>query len=129
MTDVTTTTEMTNPSRLEWLRANLPAGWGAAATVGGAWIVLIIASGLHRPDFLSHQTVLAISFTMAIVGVLAVAQALVGISGGIIDLSQPAALTLSASIVAKLLDLGVPVPITVVAGILAGAACASRRRR
>jgi len=51
-----------------------------------------------------------------------VAQALVGISGGIIDLSQPAALTLSASIVARLVELGAPVPIVVVAGILAGAA-------
>ena len=121
MTDVSIPTLSTNPSRFERLRANLPTGWGAAVTVGGAWLVLILASGIHRSDFLSHQTVLAISFTMAIVGVLAVAQALVGISGGIIDLSQPAALTLSASIVARLLELGVPVPIVVVAGILAGA--------
>ena len=65
---------------------------------------------------------LAITFTMAIVGVLAVAQALVAMSGGIIDLSQPAALTLSASIVAQLLELGMPIPVAVVAGILAGAA-------
>ena len=42
--------------------------------------LLIAASGIHRADFLSHQTVLAVTFTMAIVGVLAVAQALVGIS-------------------------------------------------
>src|SRR6185369_6740691 len=121
MTDVAAATRSMTAGRSEAFRANLPAGWGNAVTIAGAWIALIVASGLHRADFLSHQTVLAITFTMAIVGVLAVAQALVGISGGIIDLSQPAALTLSASIVAKLLELGVPIAIVVVAGILAGA--------
>jgi ribose transport system permease protein len=121
MTDVAPTTQATAASRLEGFRANLPAGWGTAVTVGGAWIALIIASGIHRGDFLSHQTVLAITFTMAIVGVLAVAQALVSLSGGIIDLSQPTALTLSASVVAWLLEQGMPIPVAVVAGILAGA--------
>ena len=113
---------MATSSRLEVFRANLPAGWGNTATVAVAWIVLIIVSGIHRADFLSHQTMLAISFTMAIAGIMAVAQALVGISGGILDLSQPTALTLSAAIVAKLLELGVPVPLVFLAGILAGGA-------
>ncbi len=122
MTDVATTTRPIATSRRESLVANLPAGWSTTVTVAGAWILLILASGIHRADFLSHQTVLAVSFTMAIVGVLAVAQALVGISGGILDLSQPTALVLSAAIVAKLLELGVPVPLVVVAGILVGAA-------
>ena len=61
-----------------------------------AWLALVAASALHRPDFLSHQTVLAIAFTMSIVGVLAVGQALVGISGGFLDLSQPTSLILTA---------------------------------
>jgi ribose transport system permease protein len=108
-------------SRRETFVSNLPAGWGNGVTIGGAWIALIVVSGVHRADFISHQTVLAISFTMAIVGVLAVAQALVGISGGILDLSQPTGLTLAAAIVARLLELGVPIPAVVVAGILAGA--------
>ena len=121
MTDVVSTTQPTMTSRRGTFRANLPAGWGNAVTIGGAWLALIVVSGIHRADFLSHQTVLAISFTMAIVGVLAVAQALVGISGGILDLSQPTGLTLSAAIVARLIELGVPVPLVIVAGILAGA--------
>ena len=121
MSDVATTRPM-DPSRQGSLRANLPAGWGTAATVAAAWIVLIAISGLHRADFLSHQTVLAVSFTMAIVGVLAVAQALIGISGGILDLSQPTALILVAYVVSKLLDAGVPVPLVALAGILVGAA-------
>src|SRR5882757_6225321 len=105
MTDVATNTTPASASgRRDRFLANLPAGWGTAATVAGAWVVLILASGLHRADFLSHQTALAIAFTMAIVGILAVAQALVGISGGILDLSQPTALIMSAAIVAWLLE-------------------------
>ena len=80
MTDLATTATIA-PDQTGPQRATFPAGWGTAAIVAGAWIVLIIASGIHRPDFLSHQTVLAVSFTMAIVGVLAVGQALIGISG------------------------------------------------
>jgi ribose transport system permease protein len=121
MTDVATTTPSTL-SRREAFRANLPAGWGTAVTVAAAWILLIAASGIHRADFLSHQTVLAVSFTMAIVGVLAVAQALVGISGGILDLSQPTGLIMSAAVVAGLLERNMPIPAVVLAGILVGAA-------
>jgi len=54
--------------------------------------------------------------------VLAVAQALIGISGGILDLSQPTALVLSASVVAWLLERVVPLPVVILAGILVGAA-------
>jgi len=121
MTDVASSSGAMEGGRGHFL-ANLPSGWGTVASVAGAWIVLIIASGLHRADFLSHQTLLAITFTMAIVGVLAVAQALIGISGGILDLSQPTALVLSASVVAWLLERGVPLPVVIVAGILVGAA-------
>ncbi|MEO8883438.1 MAG: ABC transporter permease [Devosia sp.] len=102
--------------------ANLPAGWGTAAIVAGAWVLLIIVSGIHRADFLSHQTVLAVSFTMAIVGVLAVAQALIGMSGGILDLSQPAALILVAYVIAQLLNQNVALPIVLIAALLVGAA-------
>ena len=120
MSDVATTTPLP-ANRAGGFLANLPAGSGNALTILVAWLILIAATGLYRADFLSHQTLLAISFTMAIVGVLAVAQALVGISGGILDLSQPTGLILSAAIVAKLLDMGMPVPLAVLAGIAAGA--------
>ena len=122
MTDVASTPGVIPETRRKAFFSNLPAGWGTAASVAGAWIVLILASGMHRADFLSHQTVLAITFTMAIVGVLAVAQALVGISGGILDLSQPTGVILAASVVAFLLDLGLPTPVVVFGGILTGAA-------
>ncbi|MEO8758852.1 MAG: ABC transporter permease [Devosia sp.] len=122
MTEMAATTPSTTPGRWNALRANLPTGWGAAATVALAWIALIVASGIHRADFLSHQTVLAVSFTMAIVGVLAVAQALIGMSGAILDLSQPTGLIMSAAVVAWLLERNVPIPLVVVAGILVGAA-------
>ena len=96
-------------------------GWGNAAVLAGAWIVLIAASGIYRADFLSHQTVLAITFTMAITGVLAVGQALVGISGGILDLSQPAALILTAYVVSRLLEVGANTAIAIAITIAAGA--------
>ncbi len=122
MTNVATTTSPVTAGRGEGVPREPPAGWGTAVTVAGAWIVLIVVSGIHRADFLSHQTVLAVTFTMAITGVLAVAQALVGISGGILDLSQPAGLILSAAVAANLLERGWPVGgAVVVAGIVVGA--------
>jgi ribose transport system permease protein len=122
MSDVASATGPVTAGRKETLLANLPAGWGTAAAVAGAWIILIVASGIHRADFLSHQTVLAVTFTMAIVGVLAVAQALIGTSGAILDLSQPTGLTMTAAVVCQLLNYNWPLPVVILAGILVGAA-------
>jgi len=97
-------------------------GWNTAATVACAWLLLIVASGLHRSDFLAQQTVLAVTFTMAITGVLAVGQALVGISGGILDLSQPTSLILTAYVTSQLLAAGVNTPVVVAAALVVGAA-------
>ncbi len=121
MSDAATTRPMP-VGRKVLLTANLPAGWGTASLVAGAWLLLVLASAVHRADFLSYQTLLAVAFTMAIVGVLAVAQALVGMSGAILDLSQPTALTLAGAVVCQLLGMGWPIPIVLVAGILVGAA-------
>lgn len=104
---------------LQFLR--LP-GAGTAVTLGVAWLALIVATSLVRTDFLSQQTVLAVAFTMAIVGALAVGQALVAISGGFLDLSQPSALILSSLIITRLLETGVPPAVAVVAAIVAGMA-------
>jgi ribose transport system permease protein len=90
-------------------------------TVLVAWVLLVIASALHRSDFLSHQTVLAVTFTMAITGVLAVGQALVALSGGILDLSVPTALILPAYLTTKLLEHHVPALVVVVLALLVGA--------
>jgi ribose transport system permease protein len=75
---------------------------------------------LVRDDFLSEQTLLAVAFRMSVIGVLAVGQALVVISGGFLDLSQPAALILSGLVVVRLMEAGVPIVIVIVAGVAAG---------
>lgn len=97
-------------------------GWGTPITLLAAWLLLIAATGLYRPDFLSHQTLLAITFTMAIVGVMAIGQALVAISGGFLDLSQPSALILSSFVAVRLAEAGLPLPLIVVAAVLTGMA-------
>ncbi len=106
-------------TRMRGLR--LPGG-GTALTLVVAWLVLIAISGLHRTDFLAQQTVLAVTFTMAITGVLAVGQALVAVSGGILDLSQPTSLILTAYVTSVLLDHGVTTPLVVLIAVVLGAA-------
>ncbi len=96
--------------------------WGTVATLAAAWLVLIAATGIVRGDFLSHQTVLAVTFTMAVVGTLAVGQSLVAISGSMVDLSQPVSLILSALVAVRLLEFGIPVGLAVLVAVLVGAA-------
>src|SRR5664280_126120 len=88
----------------------------------GVWLLLIIATTLVRHDFLSTQTLLAVTFTMSISGILAVAQALVVISGGLLDLSLPVSLTLSAWATVTALNNDLPTWAAILIGILAGAA-------
>ena len=97
-------------------------GWGTGLVLLAAWLLLIAATGFYRPDFISSQTVLAVTFTMAIVGALAIGQALVAISGGFLDLSQPSGLILSSLVVVRLLEAGVPSPVVAIAAILTGMA-------
>lgn len=99
-----------------------PDWLGNAALVAGAWLVLIVATEIDRHDFLSHQTLLSITFTMSIIGVLALAQGLVAISGGILDLSIPTALVLPSWVTVTLLGKGWNSLLVVVAAILTGAA-------
>ncbi|MEO6634601.1 MAG: ABC transporter permease [Devosia sp.] len=95
-------------------------GWSTALTLLAAWLLVIAATGLYRHDFLSHQTVLAIAFTMAVVGVLAVGQGIIGISGGFIDLSQPACIILSSLVAVRLSEAGLPFIVVVIGAVLAG---------
>jgi ribose transport system permease protein len=97
-------------------------GWGTAAVVALAWVALVAISAINRADFISHQTVLAVTFTMSIVGVLAVGQALVGISGGFLDLSQPTSLILTALVASRLLAVGLDPILVVLITLAAGAA-------
>jgi ribose transport system permease protein len=96
-------------------------GLGTATVVALAWVALVAISAIHRPDFLSHQTILAIAFTMSIVGVLAVGQALVGISGGFLDLSQPTSLILTALAASRLLAAGLDPALVIVLTLATGA--------
>lgn len=97
-------------------------GWGTAITLIVVWALLIAATGLYRPDFFAHQTLLAIAFTMSIVGVLAIGQGIIGISGGFIDLSQPACLILSGLAAVRLSEAGLPLVIVFIGAILTGMA-------
>lgn len=97
-------------------------GWGTAAALAAAWLLLVAATGVWRPDFLSHQTLLAVAFTMSIVGVLAIGQAIVAISGGFLDLSQPSCLILSSLVTVRLAEAGMPLVVLVPAAVLTGMA-------
>lgn len=94
--------------------------WGTGLTLIAVWLLLIAATGIYRADFLSHQTVLAIAFTMSIVGVLAIGQGIVAISGGFIDLSQPACLILSSLAAVRLSEAGLPLVVVIAGAIVTG---------
>jgi len=93
-------------------------GTGLMLTV--VWVALIIATSLHRPDFFTAQTLLAVAFTMSIVGVLAIGQGIVGMSGGFIDLSQPAGMISAGLVAVRLSEAGLPLPIVILGAILTG---------
>ncbi|MBN9309088.1 MAG: ABC transporter permease [Devosia sp.] len=95
-------------------------GWGTGLMLLAVWLLLIVATGLYRQDFLSHQTLLAVTFTMAVVGVLAIGQGLVAISGGFIDLSQPANMILASLVAVRLSEAGMPLAVVIVGAILSG---------
>lgn len=95
-------------------------GLGTAALLVAVWAALIVATALYRPDFLAHQTLLAIAFTMAVVGVLAVGQGIIAISGGFIDLSQPAGLILTGLVSVRLSEAGLPLALVIVGAVVAG---------
>lgn len=109
----------TSPARSPVLRFG---GWGTALTLLAAWLLLIAATGLYRPDFISHQTLLAVAFTMSVVGVLAIGQGIVSISGGFIDLSQPAALILTSLVAVRLSEAGFPFVLVILGAVAAGMA-------
>ena len=95
-------------------------GWGTPITLSVVWAALVVATGLYRPDFFAQQTVLAIAFTMSIVGVLAIAQGIIAISGGFIDLSQPACLILCGLVAVRLSEAGQPLVLVFVGAVIAG---------
>lgn len=97
-------------------------GWGTGLMLIAAWLLLIAATGIYRADFISHQTLLAVAFTMSIVGVLSIGQGLVAISGGFIDLSQPAGMITASLVAVRLSEAGMPLFVVIIGAILTGMA-------
>lgn len=95
-------------------------GLGTGLILAAVWIALIVATGLYRPDFFAQQTLLAVAFTMSIVGVLAIGQGIIGMSGSFIDLSQPAGLIGASLVAVRLSEAGLPFPIVILGAILTG---------
>ncbi|KQX37996.1 ribose ABC transporter permease [Devosia sp. Root436] len=86
-------------------------------------IALVVVFSLASPNFMQTQNVLAILQATSVNGVLAIAATLVIITGGI-DLSVGTLMTFCAVITGVVLTyLGLPLPVGIVASILAGTAC------
>lgn len=100
----------------------LPESVATAGILLVVWLLVIVASTIDKTSFLSRETLLSVTFTMAVLGVLTVGQSLVTISGGVLDLSIPTALILPAWVMATLLGHGTSVWLTILAGLLVGAA-------
>jgi ribose/xylose/arabinose/galactoside ABC-type transport system permease subunit len=109
-------------SYLDNLETSSRDSLGSAVAIVLVWGILILITTLHRRDFLSHQTLLSITFTMAVLGVATVAQSLVTVSGGILDLSIPTAMILPAWVIVTLLGHGVNIALVILVGLLTGAA-------
>ena len=86
-------------------------------------IALVVVFSLASPNFMQTQNVLAILQATSVNGVLAIAATLVIITGGI-DLSVGTLMTFCAVITGVVLtNLGMPLPLGILASILAGAFC------
>lgn len=100
----------------------LPEGVATAVSLLAVWLLVIAVSTIDKTSFLSRETVLSVTFTMAVLGVLTVGQSLVTISGGVLDLSVPTALILPAWVIASMLSRGISGWLAVVVGLLTGTA-------
>src|SRR6187397_2635154 len=86
----------------------------------GALIVIIVFFSLASPQFFQFDNFVGILIATSVVGVLALGQTFVIITGGI-DLSVGTVMTLAAVMTGVVItNLGLPLPVGVVAGILTG---------
>jgi ribose transport system permease protein len=85
-----------------------------------ALIAIIVFFSIASPHFLTFSNWMGILLATSVVGILAIGVTFVIISGGI-DLSIGTVMTLSAVMTAVLVaDMGLPIPIGIVGGILTG---------
>ncbi|MGW5154737.1 ABC transporter permease [Nonomuraea wenchangensis] len=111
-----------------WARVSslAPRGHGATTLVLLlTWLALVVATGLRAPGFISGQTVVAVAFNMAFVGIMVTGVGIVMLSGAEFDLSVGVTAVTSALIVAQLLVEGWAFPpamlVAVLFGVLVGA--------
>lgn len=86
-------------------------------------IILLIGFSIASPNFMQTSNMIAILQATSVNGVLAIAATLVIITGGI-DLSVGTLMTFTAVMTGVVLtNIGMPLPLGIVAGILSGAFC------
>jgi len=95
---------------------------GTILVLLGVWIFLIFISAINRSDFLSRATFGAVTFNMCIIGVLAIGQGFVVISGGILDLSITVSMLISSFMSVVFYELGWNTPALIIGSILCAGA-------
>jgi ribose transport system permease protein len=83
-----------------------------------AWVFLVVISVLNRSDFLSKATFSAVTFNMCIIGILAIGQGFVVISGGILDLSITVSMLITSFMTVVFYDLGWNTPLLIIVSLL-----------
>jgi ribose/xylose/arabinose/galactoside ABC-type transport system permease subunit len=102
-------------------QARLKGDFSELAIVA-VFVLIVIYLSATTPAFLSASNIMAILVATSLIAVVACGQTFVIITGGI-DLSAGSVVALSGIITGLTLHAGVPIPVAVLAGVLAGAAC------
>ena len=82
------------------------------------WIFLVVISVINRHDFLSRATLSAVTFNTCIIGILAIGQGFVVISGGILDLSITVSMLITSFMTVVFYDLGWNTPLLIIVSLL-----------
>lgn len=101
-------------------RATNPGQLGTMAVLLGAWVLLMAATAVAKPDFLSASTFTSISYTAAGIAAICLGLAVVTMSGGGLDLSGGIVAAGGSVLCAKLLTAGTGEAETVAIVLLLG---------
>ncbi|KOX07738.1 ABC transporter permease [Micromonospora profundi] len=93
---------------------------GSTIALAALWLALVLATAAKSSAFLSHQTVIAVAFNMAFVGILVVGVSVVMLSGAEFDLSVGVTAVAAALIAAQLLTDGMSFAVVLVAVLVFG---------
>ena len=105
-----------------WVR-RLGPEYLTALSIVAAWLVLSVSVSLLDRTFFSEGVFLAICFSMATLGILAVGQSIVIIGGGLFDLSLAINASASALLVAFTVSWGWPLGLSIAAALGFGGLC------